>query len=157
MRRRIQVLPGEIPTKSRDRRQAVFGRPRTRRVEPPGPPGVHPNEAERGKQRRGPKKELRILQHPPYNEAVNESVRARVDELGGTHIVTNATRNLRESRRYEGEPVPIQRRERPGNVLHDRFDDARGRLADPHGVDGELRRHLIVDGEQGDPAADMWH
>ena len=137
-----------MATKSRDRCKVVFGRRHLRAVEPSGIRGVHPHQAEGGKQRRGPKQNIRISRRPPDNEAVDELVRARVDELGGTCFATNADPDFRESRRHAGEALPVQRRERPGSMFNDRLDDTRGRLVDPEGAGGELRRYLIVNGKQ---------
>ena len=119
-----------MATKGRDRCQVVFGRLPLRGVEPSGVRGVHPHHAEGRKQRRGPEQEIRISLRSPYNEAVDELVRARVDKLGGT-CFADADRDYRESRRDAGETLPVQRREHPGNIFNDRFHHARGRLVGP--------------------------
>ena len=134
-----------MATNGRNRSQAVFGRLRLRGVEPSGVHGVQPHHAEGRKQRRGPEQEIPILWRSLQDEALDELVRPRVDELRDTCLTTNADRDFGESRRNAGEALPVQRRKRPGDMFNDCLDDARGRLGDPDGVGGELRGNLSRD------------
>ena len=146
-----------MPTKGRDRCQAVFGRLRLMMTRRSHARRLHAHRAKGGKQRRGPQQDIRVSLRPPHNEAVNELVRARVDELGGTRFATNVASDCRESRRDAGETLPVQRLKHPGDMFDDCFDDARGRLVDPDDVGAEMGRDLIVDRHHGDPAAGAPH